>query len=482
VADDVLFFNGVDAATGGYLFPPTPLATLAAEVRQEQPAGRHVAGLARRHAAEEDHLGVMWGRDPDDLASVGWALVTAEGSNPAVLEALAPLRALRRKQAGDLYRELVVRPGEDDDAFLSRHGMGPGPVDPRRVPYYLLLVGDPEQIPFAFQYQLDVEYAVGRLDFDTAQEYAAYAGAAVAAEATRVPAPTKAGAPGAPADPAALATAGPARRRVHLFGTRNPGDAATALSASRLVAPLGAELAQLSPGLAITADIGPTAVRDRLAGLLSGPDAPPLLFTASHGLGNTGADRRETQGAVLCQEWPGPLRQAGRVGADQYLAGHDVPADRPVGPRVVFSFCCYGAGTPGATDFDGPGPAPGRSFVARLPQRLLGHPLGGSLAFVGHVDRAFSCSFLWHGVDPQITGIASTMLALLDGARIGGAMEYLNARYAAIATQLTGRLQALRRTGKVIDDRTLTALWTANHDARNYVVLGDPAVRAFTNG
>jgi hypothetical protein len=459
MCDDLLAFNGVDVDTGGYLFPRTRLAALAAAARMDPMSGPHVEALDRRHADDEDHLGVMWGTDPEDLASAGWGLVTAEGCDPAVMEALQPLRRLRCRQAGDRYRELVVNPGEDDDAFLTRHGMGPGPADPRKVPYYLLLVGDPHVIPYAFQYQLDVEYAVGRVHFDTVAEYGAYAQAVEAAEQ-------------APA-------AGVGSAAVQLFGTRNHGDTATALSASRLVTPLAGELVGLSQGLTVRQDVGPTATRGRLMDLLFAADAAPVLFTASHGLGGSGSDQRETRGALLCQEWPGPLRQGVRVDEGHYVAGCHVPTDRPVGPRVVFTFSCYGAGTPRMSDFAKDRVLAERSFVARLPQRLLGSPAGGALAFVGHVDRAFSCSFLWNGIDPQITAMASTMLAILHGTRIGNAMEYLNSRYATIATQLTTRLAAMRGpVGRRIDDRTLAALWTANHDARNYIVLGDPAVRA----
>ncbi len=456
MSEDLLVFNGVDIDTGGYLFPATPLADFAASLRGDVPSGRHVAELRRHHANEEAHLGVMYGVDADDLASAGWALLTPAGIDPAVLEALQPLRKLRRQQAGDRYRELVVNPGEDADAFLTRHGMAPGPADPRKVPYYLLLAADPETVAFAFQYHLDVEYAVGRLHFDTPAEYAAYAAQAVAAE-----------------------NAAPIAKRIHLFGTRNPGDAATALSASRLVAPMAEEIATLTPATTVTQDVGESARRERLVDLMFAADAPPVLFTAGHGLGGSGAGQRETQGALLCQEWPGPLLGGGRVDESHYLAGAHLPSAQPVRTRVVFAFACYGAGTPRESDIQGLHPLAERSFLGRLPQRLLGTPAGGALAFVGHVDRAFSCSFLWNGVAPQITALASVASSIVDGSRVGASMEYLNSKYATICEQLTSRLQALRDTGRLIDDRTLASLWTANQDARNYVVIGDPAVRAY---
>ena len=448
---ELVTFNGLDGDSGGYLFPSVPLDELAAAARGAELDTPYIRLMRRRdNAAQDPHLGPMFTvRDPDDLAQAGWGLLTTADTAPDVLAALRPLTDLRREQTGGRYRELVVEPGERAGDFLWRHGMtAVDPADPRKVPYYLLIVGGPGRIPFAMQYELDVQYAVGRLDFDDPEDFASYAAAVVAAETHR-----------------RASTSLP----VHLFGARNPDDAATALSASRLIEPLRDELRALAPHTVVTCDLAEQATRARLVELLAADTGPQVLLTATHGLGSSSGSDREARGALVCQDWPGPRQAVGRIAPQSYLSAADVPVDRALGPRVVFSFACYSAAFSEVA-------APGR--VSRLPQRLLANRVRPTLAFIGHVDRAWGYSFVWQGTDPQITGVLSTLLSISDGHRVGAAMEYLNARSAAITAQLAGRLEEFRRAGRRLDDRQLAWLWTASQDARNYIVLGDPAVRA----
>jgi hypothetical protein len=421
--------------------------------------------------ATERVFGPAEGRDPCDLAQVGWGVIFAHDCHPAVPEALSELLEHRRRQATAsnprYYREFRgedgYRPDESKSQFLARHGAGPGPVDPERVPYYLLLVGGGQQIPFGVQYQLDVQYAVGRISFETPEEYRRYAAGVVAAE-----------------------TSGVSRSRdLAFFAPENPADQPTALSRRDLVEPLAGRLAADHADWTVRTAVAEDATKPELLDLLGGQSAPALLFSASHGLGwpvGHPAQLRE-QGALVCQEWPGPDSDAA-LSADQYVCADDVADDADVHGLLAFFFACFGGATPEWDDFahrtgslerDRLAPAP---LMSALPRRLLAHPRGGALAVAGHVDRAWGYSFSWPGAGRQTEVYRSCLARLLHGHPVGSAFEYVNQRYAELASDLSTAVEEVKY-GARADDLALSTMWTANNDARGFVVLGDPAVRLF---
>ena len=467
--ETVLYFNGIDGVTGDYALPPMTPGQLASALKGEAPDEL----LGELKLKTQAPFPIEEGKDPDDLAQSGWGLIMAHTADPAaqreqaaILEALSELRNHRKQQAGARYHEYLgadgYRPGETKNQFISRHGLGPGPVKTDVMPYYLLIVGDPDVIPYRFQNQLDVQFAVGRIWFDSLEQYAQYARSVVETETGKV----------------ALA------RQAAFFGVNTPGDPATKLSAEEMVAPLSKTLTGEQASWQIKTHLAGEANKAQLAQLLGGSDTPALVYTASHGMAFPNGDARQLphQGALLCQDWPGPGAHKGPISPDWYFSADDVGSDARLLGSMAFFFACFGAGTPRLDDFARQAGlkqraelAP-RSFTAALPQKLLSHPKGGMLAVVGHVERAWGYSFLWERAGAQLAVFRDTLTRLMNGSPVGYALEPFNGRYAEIASDLAGVLDDLQYNAKV-DELALAGLWTANNDARNYVVLGDPAAR-----
>jgi hypothetical protein len=482
MSDEWIFFNGVDAKTGAYLVPPLCEREAKDLARKSRLGAADLSDAKHRKDAGRPVLRVHEGVDPRRLDQAGWGVLfsATDPQAPAIRDALLPLLARRREQAGAGYAEYLGadghRPNETKWAFLARHGTAPG-MPAECVPYYLLIAGAPEKdpqrpegvIPYRFEYALGVERAVGRVQFDSLEEYARYAEGVVAAESQ------------------------PPRRsrRVRFFAATNEGDPATRLSTNELVLPLAQEIESCSSGWVVDpVTSGEKATRAALEREFCQPE-PALLFTASHGIGlprpsapqDCERQRRE-QGALLCSDWSRSAGDPSRpVPREHYFGGEDLEALGPgarVAGLVTFHFACFGAGTPWLDDTSR---EMGRkecladeAFVGYLPRKLLSHPGGGALAAIGHVERARGYSFLWPGAPRQLGVFKDALLRLLNGFPVGYAMEYFHDRYAALSVEVSERQMELEIDGTT-DERQLAALWNAHADARSYVIVGDPAVR-----
>lgn len=511
-----LVFNGINAITGDYGQHPMTAETLAQLIRG-RPTPEHYRAFvehqkqigalahvenrlqriteveeAERERAKRIRLEELrfkaqsqarWpvkpgAGNPSRIQDVGWAMVFSAAMDLAlqtqIKEALQPLLGLRQEQAGDLFRiyegDSAYRPGERKDQFLQRLQVSAGLTDPQEMPFYVLLIGTPEEIPYLVQYQLDVMRAVGRLDLGTdLQAYRAYAESVVAAERGQVAVP----------------------RRLSFFAPINPGDQATQMSAQYLVQPLYENLVAATPGnemhLTYPWEVMPPlvgdgqATRSRLEQLLSGDpnQTPGLLFAASHGMEFPANHPNQLphQGALLCQDWAGPGADVRR---DHYFAAEDVSTQSNLRGRIMLFFACYGAGTPQLDQFAAQAfkvrekIAP-RAFTAALPQSLLRQ---GTLAVIGHVERAWGYSFISPAGRLENQMFVTAMRSLMNGEPVGVATDAsFNMRYAELSSDLSSDLEELNWDPNYMSDYELAHRWTANNDARSYVVIGDPAVR-----
>jgi len=467
--------NGIHGETGESLFPARTDKQLAAQAREAltgSPAfDPHQAELRERAALrDESKMPAAW-VDPTDLAKAGWGVIFASDYPTYSLEDLQSPNGLglllshRQAQATrehpDYFKTFIFNPRWNKTRFLEKYKAPiSGAVDPDRgVPYYLLIVGDPATIPYEFQYQLDVQYAVGRIYFDTLEEYARYAQSVVQAETQHIERP----------------------RQIAFWGVSNSGDRATQLSAKHLVTPLTQWVADKYPDWAAPAlignneaDPGLSATKENLGLLLNQHPAPALLFTASHGVGYPKGHphQRALQGALVTQDWKKLL---GKPDPETHLfSAVDIQANANLHGMIAFNFACYSLGTPQFNDFkqnDGEAEIAERPFIARLPQKLLGHANGGALAAIGHVDRAWSHSFR-HRTVKQLTVFQSAIACLMQGCPVGYAMEFFNQEYAELASDCNQGIQ-----NKTKNDQEIATLWTRSHNARNFAVFGDPAVK-----
>lgn len=449
---------GVDLE-GGLLFPPTEQAAFA---RQILAGWEKLPPSATSFRGEVRPLATV---DGDPLV-VGWTFLvhSADPDRDQIIDILQPLanrRGMENPRAPLLFN------GEPEDDWMEWVEVNhrSRQLEGRTVPYYILIVGSPQWIPFKLQSFLDIFASVGRLDFETMEDLDSYIQKLIRIEDDSQPVTS---------------------REVLLFSTDHGLPDPTFFSRRYMVEPLRDYIedrlkisTHLLAGDEATKTNFVTALRDR---------SPALVYSASHGLAalrRPVEDQMRYNGALCCQT-PGHPRPREIFSAD------DVPLDRPfMEGAVFFQFACLGYGTPASSDFhhwvpDYPNQFSGREFVSAMPKRLLSHPRG-PLAYVGHLDIA-----LLHGFsdpkDPQGTGrwgarmsaFVGTVNKILGVKPYGMALQDINDRFNTANFAITNTYDRQRRgtfQWNEQNEMRLVDNWLVRTDAQNYMILGDPAVR-----
>ncbi|HRI66064.1 MAG TPA: hypothetical protein PK156_17575 [Polyangium sp.] len=448
------------------------------------------------------------GRRLYDPASAGWMLVVSDDEEGRQVEkALASLverrtRVYHARSTPERTPESVVKryPAGLEGAQIATWVMNEliltNKLGELIAPYYTLIAGDPNKLPFALEYHIHAGgYAAGRLAFPNIDDYRTYAKKVLAWEPDEAPEETS-------RDESPLG----------IFATDVGPRDATHQSRKRLVEPMSAFF-QGKPMLSsLTSRIADDADRQGLLEMLRGEKGPftgpRIMFSATHGLAVAGdepedvAKRRQDQGGICCQlsrHLDDEILRASNLGDGAFLAG-----------GIWLLFACFGAGTPERSLFYQSrrtertllGCHDGKPFLAALPTRLLANP-DGPLAVIGHVDPGFVHSFM----DPKNeigtlrqTGLQQSLSFLLRGMRVGEAADNLAQKtmsFSEIVSEMYTKLSNDLSSGRgdisrlaieealanppnaeVRDDRNrLVDAWTAYHDFRNYITLGDPAVR-----
>lgn len=436
---------------------------------------------------------------PDSLADQQWAIVAPSGSaGDRLLSLIDPLRRKREEEQG--REALVYRVDPDMDPIAATNWIqkeyrdAVGRIESAR-PRYLALLGGPDVISWDFQQMLAGDAFVGRIAFGADAQYEAYVDKVVRLSEQR-----------------------DILRANALFHTVLDGSRATKEGHKHLAVPTleWARSAQKEgsfdadeildvPMDPVGSPLDPTTAA---AALLreSARARASVLFTMSHGAGipkggwRSPAEQRGFQGAMVL----------GRKG--DLLAANDIAHSPFIPGGVWFMFACYGAGTPSRSAYfpwlerlhalgvlgktaenvlaalPGPGQRP---FVAALPQAALSNP-DGPIGFIGHVDLAWSWSFLDYEVSPaglvpqnRAERFQSVLQAFAQGHRFGVAHHELIRFFRSVNAELTASYDMLARRSvgiaDFVEDRASgirrANLWMQRQDLSAYVLLGDPAAR-----
>jgi hypothetical protein len=466
--------NGIDGAIGETLLPPLSPDELAQYLYYERLDRQtpHFNDLERKCSPSFKYRCSCNALISNNLATTGWGIIFASDCDPAIYAALAPLRELRRQQATTThptyYREYYgddgYHKGENAADFLHRHGVAGVATHPSSgMPYYLLIVGDTATIPAHFEQHLNVHYATGRVAFATAAEYATYAQSVVAAETGHAP----------------------MYHQAACFSPYQADDPLTTRTSHMLLYPLASHLASQHPLWHIQMQTAAEATTTHFAALLGEKPRPDLLIAAAHSVAfpSGHSEQHDHQGALISQEWNGPLQWIVPIAASEFFSGTTLAQNdqATIHGMIALLLGSFTLATPATERFPiehivGYADLAPTPFIANLPRQMLTHARGGALAVVGHNERAWSYGLPAATIRPYHAALIQVVAHLMNGIPVGAALEPIRECYAIYALALTNELEKIAM-GKQPDALELVAMWAMMSDCRSLAIFGDPATR-----
>ncbi|MEZ4382626.1 MAG: hypothetical protein R3A79_14910 [Nannocystaceae bacterium] len=434
------------------------------------------SAAARQRPNDQAKTKYLWNEraHPEDLREQRWGVIAPIGAEgDQLLAAIRPL--IRRREAQQGAKAIVYRVPPRMDALQAidwrRDVFDAGAQLRDDLPRYQLVLGDLHQVSADLQAVQAIDAFVGRLAFDSLDDYAAYVDKALRWEDR-------------PADGA--------RRRL-LMHTVHDGTDSTRVGYDELVRPSYKLLEdRFKYDRALDVDLRALGSDDPYPGELlseSFDPAPTVLFSLSHGDGaprrgwRSYADQRRAQGAM----------SFGRGGS---LTGDELRGRAFLPGGLWFMLACFSAGTPSTSKFErwlrelrasgaqaaAPAdvlrslPKEGQApFVAAIPKAALANP-DGPLGFVGHVDLAWTYAF--RRIDGRDKAqsrparFAELLREAATGARIGLAFRQLYSYFTQIDNELV-----VRQADPSTPAERRGHLWMLRQDLAGYVLLGDPAAR-----
>lgn len=409
--------------------------------------------------------------DPGNPKEAGWTFLINQGDphRNEIIEAIQPLAEYRMMKDPDkplLFDGSSSAP-EWEEWIENNYGAKDSENQKlEKPPHYVLLVGDPVQIPFHFQSHFGTRCCVGRLDFDTTDDLKTYVEKIIEFEKSTEPL---------------------VNNEATFFATNHGFKDPTYYSLNYMEKPLAQYVK--NNGMNVVELVDKQATKANLLSSLS-ESKSALVYTASHGLeaSNQSLDvQKQVTGALCCQDFD-PKTGGG------ILSAADIPDnDHFLEGSILFQFACFGYGTPVESDFTHwffgpkgwsmPSTIAKAEFVSAIPKKLLAKR-HGPIAYVGHVDTALLQGFddlnnpepiNWNPrMRPYTEAVDELMNARPIGFAMTGMAERLNSENGVVANMLDSQ-----KRGKVIDNKfymDLSDHFLRRTDAQNFLIFGDPAV------